>query len=210
MSSGSTEGAHSRNTVREGGSSTAFSGALPACSVRAVGIFDDDDLPSSGSRAPRRGPHHVAHVRHRQAQALRDNVPNVGMRAVHHSHAGATYATPEIGFGWHLQRRGKALRRDRPTRSGWPGKQPRVGHRRPLSRTLIVVTCGIAEHRHRPAACSSRRREAINAPRAAARSSSTTPLWPTSRSKTLPRAPEWCASDTTGSPRVFNNCKARQ
>ena len=33
MSSGSTDGAHSRNTVRDGGSSTTFSSAFAACSV---------------------------------------------------------------------------------------------------------------------------------------------------------------------------------
>ena len=42
----SADGAHSSQTVRGAGSSIALSSAFAACSVRPVGVLEQDDLPA--------------------------------------------------------------------------------------------------------------------------------------------------------------------
>ena len=95
MSSGSTDGAHSRNTVRGGGSSTTFSNAL--CTLgRPVGVLDDDDLPAARAGTARRGGHDGAHLVDSRSTIPRHDPTDVGcvpaivvVQARHRPHPGS-------------------------------------------------------------------------------------------------------------------------
>ncbi len=71
MSSGSTDGAHSRNTVDGGGSSTTLSSALAAPSVSRSASSITHDLPPPRARPARRDLHDLAHLLDARWTALR-------------------------------------------------------------------------------------------------------------------------------------------
>ena len=128
MSSGSTDGAHSRNTVDGGGSSTTLSSAFAAPSVSRSASSIDDDLPAARAGPPRRDLHDVAHLVDADRQPLGDDPAHVGVRARHRRRARAALTAAGHTVGGALQRRGEAHRGDRPPRPRRPGDQPRVCH----------------------------------------------------------------------------------
>ena len=129
-SSGSSDGAQSRNTVRSGGSSTALSRALPACSVSrsASSMTTTCQRPVLGRRAA------VCTISRISPTAI-DRPCGITRRrsAVRARHGRRTCvavpAADDVGIGA-LQRGRETQRGDRAARPRRAGEQPGVRHRR--------------------------------------------------------------------------------
>ncbi len=128
MSSGSTDGAHSRNTVDGGGSSTTLSSAFAAPSVSrsASSITTICHRPVLGP--PRRDLHDVAHLVDADRQPLGNDSAHVGVGSGHRRGAGAALPAAGHTVGCALQRRGETQRGHRTARPGRAGDQPRMCH----------------------------------------------------------------------------------
>ena len=165
MSSGSTDGAHSRNTVDGGGSSTTFSSALAAPSVSrsASSITTICQRPVLGRRDAVGDD--GAHLVDADGQALRDDAPHVGVGAGHRrSCRPGTARSPGVPSAVHCSAAAKhSAATDRPDPGGPVISQACVIECR-WRRIVSGITPGGAMRR--------------------ATNSASTALWPTSRVKT--------------------------